>query len=599
MSNTTKLKLLDSLLQEIYLTLPGPYVGQFKSTWIAPTRFLMSATSGGIPVRMAEPQGAACLELNENTSYSNNEAEPQIESWASVIERSLIRSSEKNILEVVLEKDVRGSFSVSESDCAKYLMKLGLDLKPGVQVDGVQICPNGRGVILVTLKSDVDISEFCRYDVVDLTHTGIRVVMTKPAGKREVVVTFRGIHPNTNDETILQYLNKFGRVVSNKVVHGVYLDGPLKGMKNGNRSYKVELQPGVNIGSYHLLDGQKVTARYNGQQQTCARCLQTARDCKGYGVAKKCELEGGKKMDFGVYITRLWKRIGYLPEVSNIVDDDSNVELQTGGEFTPQKVTSSPELFTGVVIKNIPKEIDQGEVVEFLLESGLPEVNLDAIQFEHSGAVSIRNIDNRVCLLLIENLHEKRVFSRRIYCNGIVPLTPQKNASKDPSLQSHPTDPALNSSTACNPDAHKSSNKDNMDQEFTGSNTMPQMISPLASPIWPGFTTEDLARRHSLSLIDRTPPPGSLASELLDLPKPTARNKSSLASIKDLAETLSEFNSCVSSTEGSEIENLPVCKSPKKRKRKKSSEKKNLAKKADLKASPEIMPSSSNSTKND
>ena len=47
-----------------------------------------------------------------------------------------------NVLEVVLEKESRGSFAVSDAECAKFLGKLGLDLRPGVEVEGVQIFPN-------------------------------------------------------------------------------------------------------------------------------------------------------------------------------------------------------------------------------------------------------------------------------------------------------------------------------------------------------------------------------------------------------------------------------------------------------------------------
>ena len=47
----------------------------------------------------------------------------------------------KNILEVVLEKDEKGAFMVSDEDCARLLRKLGLDSRPGGQVEGVQICP--------------------------------------------------------------------------------------------------------------------------------------------------------------------------------------------------------------------------------------------------------------------------------------------------------------------------------------------------------------------------------------------------------------------------------------------------------------------------
>ena len=131
-------------------------------------------------------------------------------SWAQRFGNSVAQMN-KNILEVILEKDERGAFSVSDVDCARLLTKLGLDLRPGLQVEGVQLCPNGRGVILITLKDNVCIENFCRYDVIQVTSSGIRSVLVKPAGKRDVLVTIRGLHPNTKDSVVLRYLAKFGR----------------------------------------------------------------------------------------------------------------------------------------------------------------------------------------------------------------------------------------------------------------------------------------------------------------------------------------------------------------------------------------------------
>ena len=234
-------------------------------------------------------------------------------SWAELLGSSLPSNMNKNILEVCLDKDERGAFDVSDMECSRMMRKLGLDPRPGIHVEGVQICPNGRGVILITLMENVQTESFCRHDIFEVTESGIRSTLVKPAGKREVVVNVKGIHPNTLDSTVLDYLSKFGRVVTTKVVHGVFLDGPLKGMKNGDRAYKVEVKPGVNIGSYHIIDCQKVTIRYAGQQPTCGRCHETPQKCRGRGIARKCDAEGGTKIEFTDYILKLWETIGYTP----------------------------------------------------------------------------------------------------------------------------------------------------------------------------------------------------------------------------------------------------------------------------------------------
>ena len=58
---------------------------------------------------------------------------------------------------MILDKDERGPFIVSDFDCARLMRKLNLDQRPGIHVEGVQICPNGRGVILITLKKEVKV----------------------------------------------------------------------------------------------------------------------------------------------------------------------------------------------------------------------------------------------------------------------------------------------------------------------------------------------------------------------------------------------------------------------------------------------------------
>ena len=316
---------------------------------------------------------------------------------------------------------------MKEEDCARMMRKLGLDQRPGIHVESVQICPNGRGVILITLKKDIQIERFCCHDVLEVTQSGIRAVHVKPAGKREVVVTMKGIHPNTRDDGVIDYLSKFGKVVTTKVIHGMFGDGPLKGLRNGDRSYKVEIKATINLGTYHVIDGQKVTARYPGQQQTCARCFGTPRDCPGKGMARRCEAERGPKIEFTDYILKLWESIGYNPGQVEL-NDEINEEhvVQDGGLFTPVKLPTDPDKFGGICVKMIPKETDQAEVIEFLITSGLSETNKENISFKPNGTVMVNNLENTECEVLIAAIHTKTVFGKRLYCNGVVPLTPVK-----------------------------------------------------------------------------------------------------------------------------------------------------------------------------
>ena len=575
---------------------------------------------------MAANSGGVMSQSQENDAQRK-------ESFASVLSRSVVSNSKKNVLEVILEKDVRGSFIVSDVECAKFLGKIGLDIRPGVHIEGVQICPNGRGVLYITLRDQIDISKFCRYDVIEVTSSGIRAVLSKPAGKRDVTVTLKGLHPSTGDQLVMSYLEKYGRLVSKKVVYGVFNDGPLKGMQNGDRCYRMEIKPDTNIGSYHVFEGQKVTLKYPGQYQTCGRCLQSSIDCKGKGVARRCEAEGGLRADFNSYILNLWKKLDYYPGQHTSEDGQEGYEsesdeicMQYGGKFTPLKTTTAPETFAGVSVRRFPRDMDHGDIIEFLLEHGLPENEIDALQINEGGVVNIRNLDNSICQNMISLIHGKKYFSRKMFCNGLVLLTPEKEKDTESEVQvdipggepekidrgvySVPqlvSEPSLVSETCATTEPTLVSNvneiqeetsteKENLDKGIYSDHFVPKLMSPLSSPTWPSFDREDLARRHSLSLLNRTPPPNSLAEELLgsNLLKEPSKNLALMNSIRDLTESLSEFNSCISTSEGSESEASFSKRGLKKRKRKKTPDKQELFKKANLKVSPETVTSNQN-----
>ena len=472
-------------------------------------------------------------------------------SWAAVLGKSLISVSKKNVLEVVLQKDSKGSFTVSDIECAKFLTKIGIDMRSGADIEGVQICPNGRGAIFITLKENVNIDRFCRYDIIEVSSSGIRSILIKPAGMRDVTVNVKGLHPNTSDSIVIEYLEKFGKLVSNKVIHSTYTDGPLKGLKNGDRCYRMEVKPDVYLGSYHILDGQKIFLRYPGQVQTCAHCLKSAIECKGRGVARRCVVEGGLRTDFAKYICDMdmWEEMGYLPERRE-TDENFEVNQQLGGEYTPMKCISSPEKFSGVLVKRFPRDMDHGEIMELLTFAGLPDESKNDVEINNRGAVTIRNLENNLCQELIRKLHGKMCYSRKLNCNGLIPITPTKEVITDllseprNTTEEHtPTGPSLNSSATV---VEESSPP-------ILNTVIPTLLSPLNSSVsWPQFEEEDLVRRHSIPLIDRTPPSNSLAADLLG----TSRliSNSLVASIRKAEEVLSEFNPSLSSISSGECE---------------------------------------------
>ena len=424
----------------------------------------------------------------------------------------------------------------------------------------------------------------------------------------------------------MDYLNKFGKVVTSKVIYATFREGPLKGLKNGDRSYKIEVQPNVNIGTYHVLDGHKVTIRYPGQQQTCARCFETAKNCKGGGMARRCEAAGSDRVELSQYILGLWQSIGYTPgelEVAGLYDDHGDdavlVNQQTGGSFTPAKSFSDPSKYKGVTIKTFPKETDPGDIMEFLVTSGLPDTYKDSVQIQPNGTVIINDLENTVCRILIDSIHNTKYMDRRLFCNGVIPLTPEKPTAPvcppaaPPATTSGPLaapsvypprspqhvvasssgPPAAPPATTSGPLAAPSVSSPRSSQHlslFTSASTSTPSLTTrtVTSPSMPShsrsstlplekfgqtlpsdfdvslqMSNDEFLRRHSLSL--RTPPLGSVADEIL-ASAPLSRTKSLLDDLKGISEKLSDFGSCISSSE----DDWSECESRKSRKLKRA-----------------------------
>ena len=568
----------------------------------------MSTQSGGCLAASVGAEAWTDMMDSDNARVSQNNVK---KSWAAVLGTGLPQREDRNVLEVVLEKDSRGPFIVTDSKCFTLTRKLGLDQRPGVHVLGTQICPQGRGVIYFVLKENIDIMNFCQHEVFVVTSSGTRVINVKPAGKKEIIVTLKGVHPNTKDEVVVDYLTKFGKVSSNRIVYGTFSDGPLKGFKNGDRSLKVELKPGTNIGSYHFLDGQKISLRYPGQQQTCARCHKTARECRGRAMAKKCESEGGLKVDFTDYILDLWKQIGYAPESANLEKLDQFDELvqQVGGFFTPNKPSNSnASKYSGVAIKGFSRETDHGAIFEFLIKSGLPENKRDFVAISPSANVLIENLANLECLDLIGSIHGKKFEDRTLFCNGVIPLTPTKNSLEniEPEaclVNSQVSQPDIQPSSESSLASHGSSSSAILETELSREkfDPIPKVnLEVLSKTLFP--ENELVARRHSISLCNRTPPSKSLAAEILENRSNfTESSKNILSSMLDLQEVLSEYNSAREersdtevSSENESLKNESANFSPGKVKKKKKKRKlvdispvDNVAnKKTDLKDSP-------------
>ena len=184
--------------------------------------------------------------------------------------------------------------------------------------------------MFITLHSTVDINRFLFKNESYVVKEGIKTSHIRPAGKKEISVFISGLHPNTKDQAAIKYLSAHGKVsTTDKVVHHVYPGLPgssiLAGKLNGDRSYMVEVMKPM--GSFHIIEGQKVFIRYRGQLKSCARCHKIMLDCPGKGVAKDCT---GDRVLLSAHMEQHWQDVGFVPDTGliNEVDEEPVVGVR-------------------------------------------------------------------------------------------------------------------------------------------------------------------------------------------------------------------------------------------------------------------------------
>ena len=116
----------------------------------------------------------------------------------------------KNLLEIRLDRsDFNVNFNLVQTELDHLLTRLGID---GSHFLGVSCCPEGKGVVYVTLHPSVNIQRFLNRSECFELKEGIRTGIIRPAGKKEQSVTISGLHPNTKDQAVVKYLSAHGKV---------------------------------------------------------------------------------------------------------------------------------------------------------------------------------------------------------------------------------------------------------------------------------------------------------------------------------------------------------------------------------------------------
>ena len=141
------------------------------------------------------------------------------------------------------------------------------------------------------------------------------------------------------------------------------------------------------MGTFHIIDGSKVRVFYRGNRKTCGRCHKLANECPGEAIARNCSAGCGARVFLSDHMKALWNDIGFVP-TSFELDESDKIETDTDQavkdapiisetSFPPKNVHHEPsnrdiELSDGVIIKNIPSQLEDNAIINFLRNYGMP-----------------------------------------------------------------------------------------------------------------------------------------------------------------------------------------------------------------------------------
>ena len=432
-STRPSFNLLDSLLQEsaAVFHIKTKKRGAVSDTAVTAQKcyiiiMTMSSVSGGHARAWGGPTGLG----GGGNAGSGGSVGSTKSSYVGIASLNTSVRDNKNLLEIRLDRsDFNVSFNLSQSERDHLLTRLGIDSSHFL---GISCCPEGKGVVYVTLHPTVNIQRFLNRSECFELKEGIRTGVIRPAGKKEQSVTISGLHPNTKDQAVVKYLSAHGKVsTTDRVIHHVFPGAPgsslCAGKLNGNRTYMVEVTKPM--GSYHIIDGEKVSVKYRGQKKTCARCHKTESVCPGKAMARDCNSE---RVLLSIHMGEHWEKVGYRPDTIELNDvDELDVQI---GRKEPEPAPSDslrPDhtaKYTSVMINGFSKTAEEKDIYNILIEGGLPaDYRIENIQkTDKNGKLVIDTLDPSVCVSLTNHIHGKKFFNRKVYVTSLVQKTPEK-----------------------------------------------------------------------------------------------------------------------------------------------------------------------------
>ena len=231
----------------------------------------------------------------------------------------------------------------------------------------------------------------------------------------------------------------------------------LAGKQNGACSYMMEVKK--NLGTFHIIDGEKVTIKYRGQIKTCAKCHQSQLTCPGKGLAKDCSAERVLLSD---HMRDHWNHINFKPNTTDmnevdLISDEEIVTVSGSVDKKPEqaeaKVFKEPaadiiQKCTGIVIPGLKKDSDASELVECLKELGLPDdYDISDLHFKEnrrSKTATIFDLSPDISVNLLKNIQGKIFAGRSLTAYTLVEETPKKETLQKLNSESSDSDDSIN-----------------------------------------------------------------------------------------------------------------------------------------------------------
>ena len=376
-SNTTKLKLLDSLLQERedpeQLLLRGYSAVSDKLKvkafgFSSEREVLLLATMGDDH----DPGGGIS---NESSIAVNVSALPATSAWAGgrnspSVSNVRLRSFEeiiqdatnnRNILEIRLQKNLCDSDPTVKPPNLTY-DQLGEFLFDHLKINSedclrFNFSTPRYDTREVMLKPGVDLTPYIKVIQDFYGHT----VTTKRQSSSIVRVSFRNVPLNVPDEEIIHLCNFFGKPIDNRIEYEKISGSKLSG-SGATRYVDMEFTPGKRFMNYYWMEGPlpgdqgcRITVLHLDQERQCSHCLCTSSEgCRGQGQGKVCKELGTKMTRMSDYMNDIKNKTGYeslksqfmkkFPALGTRPENSSSVYIGNEPEGTDEEQPKENEI---------------------------------------------------------------------------------------------------------------------------------------------------------------------------------------------------------------------------------------------------------------